>query len=111
MLFQTEALIGPLGSDAVTILDDMARWQMQLKQYVDAKASYQKALDLWLENTSMDADTLRKRSATIYHQLGWVAQWGRTWEEAKGYYEQALQIKIEYNDRYSQASTYHQLGW
>jgi tetratricopeptide (TPR) repeat protein len=105
-----ETLIGPLGVDTAIVLDDIARWQMELKQYADAKASYQKALELWLENTSMDADTLRKKSASIYHQLGRVAQEERVWKEAKGYYEQALQICIEYNDRYSQASTYHQLG-
>ena len=29
----------------------------------------------------------------------------------KGHYQQALQINIEYNDRYSQADTYHQLGF
>jgi tetratricopeptide (TPR) repeat protein len=28
----------------------------------------------------------------------------------KNYYKQALQIKIDFNDRFSQASTYHQLG-
>ena len=39
-----------------------------------------------------------------------VAQEQRKWEEAEGYYQQALQIFIEYKDRYAQASTYHQLG-
>jgi tetratricopeptide (TPR) repeat protein len=39
-----------------------------------------------------------------------VAEEQRQWPQAEGYYQQALQIYIEYNDRYSQASTYHQLG-
>ena len=39
-----------------------------------------------------------------------VAQGQRQWEQAEQYYQQALQIKIEYNDRYAQAGTYHQLG-
>jgi tetratricopeptide (TPR) repeat protein len=39
-----------------------------------------------------------------------VAQEQRKWEEAEGYYQQALQLKVEYNDRYEQAGTYHQLG-
>ncbi len=34
----------------------------------------------------------------------------REFEQARNDYQQALQIKIEFNDRYSQASTYHQLG-
>ena len=39
-----------------------------------------------------------------------VAQEQRQWGQAEQYYQQALAIKIEFNDRYSQASTYHQLG-
>jgi tetratricopeptide (TPR) repeat protein len=39
-----------------------------------------------------------------------VAQAQRQWPQAEGYYQQALQIKIDFNDRYSQASTYGQLG-
>ncbi|MEQ8970081.1 MAG: hypothetical protein RIE73_06750 [Coleofasciculus sp. C1-SOL-03] len=31
-------------------------------------------------------------------------------EQAKQYYHQALDIKIEFSDRYSQAGTYGQLG-
>src|SRR3712207_6973669 len=34
----------------------------------------------------------------------------RQWGQAEQYYQQALQIFIEYNDRYAQAKTYHQLG-
>ena len=30
--------------------------------------------------------------------------------EAKAYYQNALDIKIAFNERYSQAVTYHQLG-
>ncbi len=39
-----------------------------------------------------------------------MAEAQRQWAQAEQYYQQALQIKIEYQDRYSQASTYHQLG-
>ena len=39
-----------------------------------------------------------------------MAQEQRQWEQAEQSYQQALQISIESNDRYSQASTYHQLG-
>ena len=48
--------------------------------------------------------------ATTYHNLGYVAQEQRQWEQAEQYYQQALQIYIEYNDRYAQAITYGQLG-
>ena len=39
-----------------------------------------------------------------------MAQEQRQWAQAEQYYQQALQLYIEFNDRYSQASTYHQLG-
>ncbi len=39
-----------------------------------------------------------------------VAQEQRLWQQAEQYFQQALQIKIEFADRYSQASTYHNLG-
>jgi len=39
-----------------------------------------------------------------------VAQDQRQWEQAEKYYGKALEIQIEFNDRYSQASTYHNLG-
>ena len=39
-----------------------------------------------------------------------VAQALREYEQAQSHYQQALDIYIEYNDRYEQAGTYHQLG-
>jgi tetratricopeptide (TPR) repeat protein len=34
----------------------------------------------------------------------------REWEQARSYYQQAIEIFIEYGDRYEQAGTLHQLG-
>jgi tetratricopeptide (TPR) repeat protein len=42
--------------------------------------------------------------------LGNVAQQLREWEQARSYYQQAIEIYIEYGDRYEQASTLHHLG-
>jgi tetratricopeptide (TPR) repeat protein len=42
--------------------------------------------------------------------LGRVAQEKREYEAAREYYQQSLQLKIEFGDRYSQAGTYGQLG-
>jgi len=39
-----------------------------------------------------------------------VAQEQRQWAQAEEYYRQALAIYVEFNDRYEQAGTYHQLG-
>ena len=39
-----------------------------------------------------------------------VAEELREFEQARNYYQQALDINIEFGDRYSCGSTYHQLG-
>jgi hypothetical protein len=39
-----------------------------------------------------------------------VTEEQRQWGTAEAHYQQALQIYIEFDDRYSQAATYHQLG-
>jgi tetratricopeptide (TPR) repeat protein len=42
--------------------------------------------------------------------LGGVAQAQRQWAQAEQHYQKALEIFIEFKDRYGQAATYHQLG-
>ncbi|KAB8334768.1 tetratricopeptide repeat protein, partial [Scytonema tolypothrichoides VB-61278] len=49
-------------------------------------------------------------SARTYHNLGSVAQDLREFDEARRNYQQALQIYVEFGDRYSSASTYAHLG-
>jgi tetratricopeptide (TPR) repeat protein len=99
-----------LGAEFVAVIDNIAKRQLALKQYAAAEASYQKALAIHLTLKIFDAAQKEEGSASIYHQLGMVAQEQRQWAQAEQYYQQALQLKIEYNDRYRQASTYHQLG-
>jgi tetratricopeptide (TPR) repeat protein len=108
--YPNEKLSGQLGAEFVGVIDDIASRLLELKQYAAAEMLYQKALAIWLENKSYDADAIKKQSASIYHNLGRVAQEQRQWEQAEAYYQQALQLKIEYNDRDKQAGTYHGLG-
>ena len=108
--YPPEKLAGQLGAELVGVIDDIAKWQLLLKNYKEAEALYCKALAIWLENKSYKTDEIKKLSASIHHQLGVVAQEQRKWEQAEAYYQQALQISIEYQDRYAQAGTYHQLG-
>jgi len=108
--YPSEKLTGTLGTELVVVIDYIAKWQLLLKDYKKAEALYRKALAILLENKSYEADRIKQLSASIYHNLGLVAQEQRQWEQAEAYYQQALQIDIEYQDRYAQASTYHQLG-
>ena len=108
--YPPDKLAGQLGVEFAGVIDYIASRQLKLKQYAAAEASYQKALSIWLENKSYDAHTIKRQSATIYHQLGRVAEEQRQWSQAEQYYLQALEIDIEYNDWHSQARTYHQLA-
>jgi tetratricopeptide (TPR) repeat protein len=108
--YPSMTLSGQLGAEFVSVLDDIAARQLRLKQYEAAEASYQKALSLHLGVTIFEEKQKGILSAGIYHQLGMVAREQRQWEQAEQYYQQALDIKIEFKDRYSQVSTYQQLG-
>jgi tetratricopeptide (TPR) repeat protein len=88
----------------------LANAYLETKQYSLEKSFYQKALETY-DQLNLDEERQKKLwQATAYHQLGRVAQAMREYEQARQHYQQALQIKIEYNDRYSQASTHHNLG-
>ena len=109
--YSAEILTGQIGAEFAVVLDDIAKCQLLLKQYAAAEVSYQKALSIWLNNKSYEPDQIKKMSASIYHQLGYVAQEQRQWAQVEQYYQQALALFIEFNDRYGQAATYHQLGY
>ncbi|MCP4702710.1 MAG: tetratricopeptide repeat protein [Gammaproteobacteria bacterium] len=108
--YPQEALSGQLGAEFVGVIDDIAKRFLLSKQYAEAEQAYQKALKIWLSNQAFKAKFIQTKSATIYHQLGMVAQEQRQWQQAAEYYQKALDIKIEFNDRYEQAGTCHQLG-
>ena len=109
-LYPEEKLAGEIGFEFAGIIDDIAKRQLSLKQYAQAEASYKKALTTLLVNKKYDEKTIKHGSAPVYHQLGMVAQEQREWKQAEQYYQEALRICVEYQDRYSQARTYGQLG-
>ncbi|MDM8568486.1 tetratricopeptide repeat protein [Thiotrichales bacterium HSG1] len=108
--YPDETLQGQLGAEFVGLVDGIATKQCFLKKYAEAEQSYQKALSIWLTNTGYNADEIKQKSASIYHQLGVVAKEQRQWQTAKQYYQKALAIYIEFNDKSSQAGAYHNLG-
>src|SRR5713101_5743989 len=108
--YPAEKLAGPLGFEFASVLGTTANWQFNLKQYAAAETSYQKILQLVPQVAQLDHEEAKRLQAKAYHQLGIVAQEQRQWEQAEQYYQQALQLKIESNDRYNQAKTYHNLG-
>jgi tetratricopeptide (TPR) repeat protein len=96
--------------EMITVIDTIARRQLGLKRHAEAETAYRRALDLLLGDPAFSLEQRRRLSVSIYHQLGRVAQEQRQWPQAEQYYQQALAIKIEFNDRCGQAALYHQLG-
>jgi tetratricopeptide (TPR) repeat protein len=108
--FPPETRFGVAGDSFLRVLVELGTRQMKMQRYTDAAANYEAAAQWIGQIIIADAQTKASWQATVYHQLGRVAAGQRQWEQAKVYYQQALAIKIEYNNRYSQASTYQQLG-
>ncbi|TAF52208.1 MAG: CHAT domain-containing protein, partial [Oscillatoriales cyanobacterium] len=92
------------------VLGLVAAGFLQTQRYQESREAYFVTQSLVQGLTQFPENVKQQLIARTYHQLGIVAQELREYEEARRNYQQALQIKIEFNDRYSQASTYHQLG-
>lgn len=60
------------------------------KQYQLAKQSYQKTLEIYQRLSGLEERTKQLWSSVTYHQLGWVAQEMREYEEARRNYQLAL---------------------
>ncbi len=93
----------------ICISGQKASLYLELQRYLEARESCQ-ALIHFIENSKVDPQGKQSLLAGIYHQLGMVAQELKEYEQARLHFQQALNIRIEYNDHYSQASTYHHLG-
>lgn len=108
--YSADELTDNLRFDLMRVLGDLGQRQLDMKLYTEATAAYQRA-DKVIDTFTDRSDQQKAMwKATIYHQLGRVAQAQRQWAQAEQHYQQALALFIEFNDRYSQASTYHQLG-
>ncbi|MBD2463714.1 tetratricopeptide repeat protein [Oscillatoria sp. FACHB-1407] len=108
--YQPEVLTGEIGYEIAEAFLKIGVCYLQVKDYDSARSSHQKSVDLLEKNTVIAQNNKQLAIATNYHQLGYVAQELREYEQARTHYQQALDIFIEFGDRYSQARTYHQLG-
>ena len=103
-------LAGDIGRHFYLVFERLATANLNLKEYDRAEKAYKEALEVIAGLEAVEEKTRANYTANVNHQLGIVAQEQRQWAAAEGYYQQALAIKVEFNDRYSQASTLHQLG-
>jgi tetratricopeptide (TPR) repeat protein len=108
--YPVELIQGELGQEAMIALDYLANAYLKTKQFDRAKQSCTKKLEVIVTLQSIDARQKGISTARTYHHLGRVAEELREWDDARYNYNQALKIKVEFGDRYSQAGTYHHLG-
>lgn len=101
---------GELGYQVAGAVCSLAASYLNTKQHQQAKQSYKRVLEIIQVLRGTEERDKQGWSACTYHQLGNVAQELREFEEAQRNYQQALEINIEFGDRYSQAKTYHALG-
>ncbi|MDJ0798020.1 MAG: tetratricopeptide repeat protein [Calothrix sp. MO_167.B12] len=102
---------GENGYEIVVAIDLLANCYLQTQNYQQAKQRYEKKLKIIDKITNLEETRKKSDIASTYHQLGIVAQELREYQQARDYYQQALEINIEYGDKYNCASTYHQLGY
>ncbi|WP_425213888.1 CHAT domain-containing protein, partial [Tumidithrix helvetica] len=108
--YPSELIEGELEYENFCVLDLLAYGYLYTKQFDSAKGSYEKNLQILKYIQSLDKRQNGLVQASTYHQLGIVAQELRQWDEAKQNYLKALEINVEFGDRYSQSVTYIGLG-
>src|SRR5262245_13232113 len=87
--YSKASLSGSLGVELIGVLDDIAKRQLELKQYATAEASCQEVLRLHNFQMATDRKTHETLKAGILHNLGMLAQEQQQWEQAEQYYQQA----------------------
>jgi tetratricopeptide (TPR) repeat protein len=100
--YPPQLLKGQAGAELATVVDDIAARFLLTKQLKQAKEAYLRALGILQSLTGFEEKQKALLTASIYHQLGMVAQEIREFEEARKNYEKALEIFIEFKDRYKQ---------
>ncbi len=104
--YTEEQKTGDIGTHFYLAFEWLATTNLLLKEYEKAEIAYQQALKFIDEQNIL----LGKPKATVYHQLGAVAQEQRQWETAVRHYEQVLAIFIEFDDKHGQTRLFHGFG-
>ncbi|MCP4105041.1 MAG: tetratricopeptide repeat protein [Desulfobacteraceae bacterium] len=107
--YPPEILIGALSVEFVSVIDDIAKRHLLLKQYSEAEKYYQKVLALSKNLENNDEKQKQTLISSGYSQLGYVAQEQRQWQQAEEYYKKALKITVE-SDQYRVSLIHHNLG-
>jgi tetratricopeptide (TPR) repeat protein len=108
--YPPEIRTGEIGLEIVMALDRLAKCYLQTQNYLKAKEYYQQVVELIQQLQDVEATQINSYLASTYHQLGYVAQYMREYEQARNYFQHALDIKIKFGAEFDSASTYFHLG-
>ncbi|MGP1371633.1 MAG: CHAT domain-containing protein, partial [Almyronema sp.] len=108
--YPKEFIKGNEGHQVMGSFDMLALSYLHLGDYNSAQETYEKELGILAQLTCYNQRQAGLSRARIYHQMGRVAEEQRNYPQAQQYYQQALDLFIEFGDRYEQAGTYHQMG-
>jgi tetratricopeptide (TPR) repeat protein len=107
--FPSQQLSVQLQHEQLIATGQLAHAYQGVQDWEAAKDAYSQVLNFAANSTLPQEEKMRIKAISL-HNLGVVAGEQRQWAAAEGYYKEALGIKIDFKDRYSQASTLHQLG-
>lgn len=97
----------PAGSLWMFVQGTRANRKLSAGDLEEAEKAYKVITAMLEAETSPEA---RRHLATLYQQLGTVAQKRGELAEAEAWYHKALEIREDIKNRFDMASTYHQLG-
>ena len=108
--YSDDQISGKFGTEFLAVNNRLAGAHLKNKNYREATDSYKRNLEIIYELQPLPLEQRKTFEASTLNQLGIVAQEQRQWQAAEKYLKDALQIYIEFNDRYEQAKTLHNLG-
>ncbi|BDA70660.1 hypothetical protein CAL7716_048260 [Calothrix sp. PCC 7716] len=108
--YPSEIRTGRVGLHIVMAVDRLAGSYLQTQNYLKAKEYYQQVVKLIQQLQDVEETQINSVLASTYHNLGYVAQDMREYEQARNYYQHALDIYIKFGTEFDSAKTYHQLG-
>jgi tetratricopeptide (TPR) repeat protein len=91
-------------TDQKAIVQSLAVWSQNTRDFVEAEKLFERLKDLNLESGD------EKGAASTYHQLGMIAEEQRDFKNAEKWYLKSLEISERLGIEYGAALTYHQLG-
>ena len=97
--------LGETHPDTAAAALSLAEFYYAAKKYADAEPFYRQALAYY-----QDADETGERRALISYSLGVIARAQEAYPEARGRFEESLEIKVALGEPAGIASTYSQLG-